>query len=107
MSGPVRISEMPSEAFGSLLRSIGPEIGRLAVRGDPIARRVMAYYMYAYDHPNDLEARKNVRMAVEDYINRDLRLGEQYELGSRFGHRVAEDEKEGLRIFLPFTRVEQ
>lgn len=108
MSGPVRISEMPGDAFGTLLRSIAPEIGRLAVRGDELAKRVLAYYMYAHDHPEDADARMNVRIAVEDYVNRDLRLGEQYDLGSRFGHRVIEEQDDGaVRIFVPQSLVTQ
>lgn len=108
MNGPVRISEMPGGDFGALLRYIAPEIGRLAVRGDPMAKRVLAYYIYAHDHPTDVDARRNVRLAVEDYINRDLRVGEQYELGSRFGHRLPEAEKNsGPRIFVPESLVRQ
>lgn len=108
MSEAVRISEMPGDAFGALLRSIGPEVGRLAVRGDTLARRVVAYFTYAHDHPEDPEARMNVRLAVEDYINRDLRVGEQYELGSRFGHRLPEPEKDvEARIFVPESLVRQ
>jgi hypothetical protein len=104
----VRIRDMPGEAFGALLRSIGPEIGRLATRGDRLAMTVLGYFMYAHEHPNDPEARMNVRVAVEDYMNRDLRIGEQYELGSRFGHRLPEPEKEaGTRIFVPESIIRQ
>ena len=99
---------MPSEAFGELLRSLGPEIGQLAKRGDKLAQAVMARFQYAHDHPIDATARQNVRTALEDYVNRDLRLAELYELGSRFGHRLPEPEKShGPRIFVPATPTEK
>lgn len=100
--GAVRIRDMPWDEFMKLLRSIAPEIGRLAERGDPTARQVMAHYKYAYDHPRDARANRNVRTAVEDYVNRDLRTAEQIDLGSKYGHRLPEPEKEaGPRIFVP------
>lgn len=88
IDGPMRIRDMPAEAFGELLRALGPEIGTLAKRGDKLATAVMAKYQYAHDHPTDAQAILEVRVALEDYVNRDLRLGELYDLGSKFGHRV-------------------
>lgn len=86
--GAVRVRDMPPEAFGQLLRSLGPEIGTLAQRGDKLAIKVMAKFQYAHDHPTDQKAILEVRTALEDYVNRDLRVGELYDLGSKFGHRV-------------------
>jgi hypothetical protein len=104
----VRIRDMPGEEFGTLLRSIGPEIGRLMKRGDKLAIAVYAYFIVAHEHPNDPQARMNVRVAVEDYMNRDLRTAEQYDLGSKFGHRLPEPEKDpGPRIFVPESIVKQ
>lgn len=101
-SGSVRIRDMPWPEFMTMLRTIAPEIGRLAERGDPTAKMVMARYQYAHDHPRDARANQNMRAAVEDYINRDLRTAEQIDLGGRFGHRLPEPEKEtGPRIVVP------
>lgn len=101
-TGAVRIRDMEWEDFLKLLRSIAPEMGVLARRGDEMAQNVMAIYQYAYEHPTDREANRNVRAAVEDYINRDLRQTEQIELAGRFGHRLPVPEKQtGPRIFVP------
>jgi len=101
VDGPVRVRDMPWSEFMKMLRGLGAEIGRLATQGDPTARMVMAYYQYAHDHPRDLKANQNLRTAVEDYINRDLRTAELIDLGSRFGHRLPEPEREtGPRIFI-------
>lgn len=97
----VRIRDMPPEAFGELLRSIGPEVGRLAKLGDPLAIAVMTRFMYAHNHTNDQKAILEVRIAVEDYINRDLRDAERFDLGSRYGHRVEGEDKQPTRIFVP------
>lgn len=103
LEGPVRIRDMPWLEFIKMLRTIGPEIGRLAVRGDQTARLVLSYYQYAASHPRDAKANMNLRTAVEDYINRDLRTAEQIDLGSKYGHRLPEPEKEqGPRIFVPW-----
>lgn len=99
--GPVRVRDMPAEAFGALLRAIGPEVGRLAKRGDRLAARVLMRFTYAHAHPNDPQAILAVRSAVEDYLNRDLRLGELYELGSRYGHQVDGEDKDPTRVFVP------
>lgn len=107
-TGSVRIRDMAWDDIMKLLRSIAPEIGRLSVRGDLTARQVMAHYQYAFDHPRDLEANKNLRAALEDYINRDLRTAEQIELGGKYGHRLPEQEKEtGPRIFVPGDKGQQ
>jgi hypothetical protein len=98
----VRIRDMPWPEFMKMLRGIGPEMGRLADRGDPTARRVLASYKYAADHPKDVKANQDLRAAVEDYINRDLRLAEQIDLGGKYGHRLPEAEKDaGPRILVP------
>lgn len=94
LEGPVRIRDMPWDELRKLLRNIGPEIGQLAERGDQTARLVMEYYQYAFDHPKDQQANLNLRTAVEDYVNRDLRTAEVIDLGSKFGHRLPEDGKE-------------
>jgi hypothetical protein len=100
-TGSVRVRDMPPDAFGALLRAIGPEVGRLAKRGDPLAVVVMVRFVYAHNHPNDPAALLEVRTAVEDYVNRDLRVGELYDLGSRYGHQVEGEEREPTRIFVP------
>lgn len=99
--GPVRVRDMPWRALAGLLRTIGPEIGSLARRGDKLAQEVMARYRAAYAHPRDPRYESELRVALEDYVNRDLRLTEQYELASRFGHRLPEPEKPaGIRVLL-------
>ncbi|HSV90877.1 MAG TPA: hypothetical protein VLH80_07240 [Nitrospiraceae bacterium] len=103
-TGAVRIRDMAWNEFMQLLRTLGPEIGKLMKNGDQLATTVMAYYRYAHDHPRDQKANLNLRTAVEDYINRDLRDAERLELGGKFGHRLPEPEKEsGPRIFVPNT----
>lgn len=100
--GAVRIRDMPWEDLLKLLRTIGPEVGRLMNRGDQTAKRLMARYVYAHAHPKDVEANKSLRAAIEDYVNRDLRVSEQIDLGSRFGHRLPEPEKDrGPLFFVP------
>ena len=87
-----------------LLRSLASEIGRLRHLGDQCATKVMAYYVYAHGHPMDAKANANLRSALEDYINRDLRDAEVAQLGDRFGHRLPEPEKEhGERIVVSHT----
>lgn len=100
-SAPVRVRDMPWPEMQDLLRTIGPEMATLAKRGDEFAIKVMAKYQYAYEHPTDHKAHFEMRHAVEDYINRDLRLGELMDLGSKFGHRIEDDPTPGPRIFMP------
>ena len=103
-TGAVRIRDMPWDDLLKLLRAIGPEVGRLKQRGDQTATALMAYYVYAHAHPRDVKANQNLRAALEDYVNRDLRVGEQMDLGSKYGHRLPEPEKDvGPRIFVPDT----
>lgn len=91
-----------------LLRTIASEVGRLAQQGDHCATKVMAYYTYAHGHPRDVDANKNLRAAVEDYVHRDLRGAELRQLGDRFGHRLPEPEKDaGPRVFVPGTITSQ
>lgn len=107
-TGSVRIRDMPWDELIKLLRTIGPEVGRLMKNGDQTAKTLMAYYVYAYSHPRDVEANKNVRAALEDYINRDLRVAERIDLGGKYGHRLPEPEKDtGPRIFVPDTVGQQ
>jgi len=101
MTDSVRVRDMPPEAFGALLRAIGPEVGRLAKRGDRLALRVMARFTYAHGHPNEPQALLEVRTAVEDYVNRGLRTAELYELAGRYGHRVEEEDELPTRVFVP------
>ena len=72
-------------------------------RGDPddLAARVVASFQYAHDHPNEPAALLNVRTAVEDYVNRGLRLGELYELAGKYGHRVDGEDQLPTRVFVP------
>jgi len=101
MTDSVRVRDMPPDAFGALLRAIGPEVGLLAKRGDRLAARVVASFQYAHDHPNELAALLNVRTAVEDYVNRGLRTAELYELAGKYGHRVDGEDHLPTRVFVP------
>lgn len=86
-SSAVRVRDMPWEEMRKLLRQIAPEITLLAARGDRFANKVMQRYRYAYDHPKDWQANFDLRTAVEDYMDRELRDHERRDLLSRFGHR--------------------
>lgn len=97
---PVRIRSMPWEDMRQMLRVLGPEIGRLAKRGDILARAVVLRYQYAADHPADLTANRELRIAFEEYVHRDLLDSERAELVSRYNHQVAEPEKP-LHVFAP------
>lgn len=100
-SGPIRVRDMQWPELRKLLQVRGGEIGTLSSRGDALAQAVEAAYRYLYDHPGDQAAGANLRSAVEDYINRDLRIAEVAELGCRLGHRLPEPEKApGARIFI-------
>ena len=101
MTDSVRVRDMPPEAFGALLRAIGPEVRLLASRGDQLATRVIARFMYAHNHPNEPQAILNVRTAVEDYVNRGLRTAELYELAGKYGHRLPEEDEQPTRVFVP------
>lgn len=96
----VRIRDMEWEDMRRMLRVIGPEIGRLAKRGDRFARRVYERYVYAAEHPNDRKANRELRIAFEDYMLRDLTIAERAELMSRFGHQLKESPV-GPRIIVP------
>lgn len=99
---------MPWEELRVLLKQLGPEIAKLGARGDQFALKVEARYRYAHQHPKDYKANQELRVAIEDYVNRDLRLSELYDLGSKFGHRLPEPEKEAPpRIFMPGTISKQ
>lgn len=101
-SNPVAVRHMPWEDLRRLIRSRSVEIGTLAGRGDALAIRLMAAYRDLYDHPGDLGKGATLRAALEDYMDRDLRIKEVQELGGKFGHRLPEPEKDpGLRIFVP------
>jgi len=98
----MKIDEMPAEELRKLLRLIGPEIGKLARRGDKFARAVYARHVYAFEHPEDPNADRELRKAIEDYMKRDLTILERQELGSRYGH-LLEEKDPGPRIFVPDT----
>ena len=47
------------------------------------------------------EAAEQYQTAVEDYVNRGLRLGELYELAGKYGHRLQEEDEQPTRVFVP------
>lgn len=103
-SASMNVRDMSWEEIRKAIRVRGAEIGGLARRGDPIALALEVSYRYLYDHPGDQGAGANLRAAFEDYINRDLRIAEVADLGSRLGHRLPEPERETpIRIFTPLT----
>lgn len=107
-SNPVAVRHMPWEDLRRLIRSRSVEIGTLAGRGDALAIRLMAAYRDLYDHPGDLDKGATLRAALEDYMNRDLRIKEVQELGDRFGHRLPQPEPvHGPRIFVPGPKGKQ
>lgn len=98
----IRIRDLPHEEFMKLMRKIGPDIKLLSLRGDKFAQAVMRRYQDAFEHPGDMLKDQECRIAVEDYMRRDLHIAERAELGSRFGHYV--DEQQGpTRIVVPNT----
>lgn len=100
----VNVRNMSWEDLRKSLRARGAEIGRLARQGDSIALALEVAYRYLYDHPGDEKAGASLRAAFEDYMNRELRIAEVAELGSRLGHRLPEPEKAtGIRIFTSST----
>lgn len=108
MNESVRVREMPMAEIRKLLRTRGGEIGTLAKNNDKLAQAVMAAYQFLYDHPGDHQAGQNLRSAIEDYMNRELRVSEVLDLGSRLGHRLPEPEKlTGERIVVPASILKQ
>lgn len=98
----MKIQEMPWEELRKLLRVLGPEIGQLAKRGDRFAKSVMERYRYAFDHPNDTHANFELRVAIDDYLRRDLITAERADLQAKYGHLVDDPEAEQpTRIFVP------
>jgi hypothetical protein len=87
-SNAVSVSEMPWPELRKLITLRGPEIGRLAREGDKLAARVEGAYRYLYDHPGDVKAGALLRALVQDYMHRELLIGELRDLGSRLGHRI-------------------
>lgn len=83
-----------------VLRLYGPDIGKLAQRGDKLAAKLMATYRYAYDHPSDANANRSLRACLNDYLQRDLMDRERAALGAQFGHQLDEPES-GPRIVVP------
>jgi hypothetical protein len=107
---PVRVRDMPWEDMMDVLRTIGPEVMRLAKRGDRFAMRVLERYQFGFEHPTDSQANFELRTAVEDYVSRDLRPGERFDLASKYGHRLPEgheDKTHGPRIVVPATVAKQ
>lgn len=87
-SKAVSVREMPWDALRKLITLRGPEIGRLAKNGDKLALALEKAYRDLYDHPGDLALGATLRAAVEDYMHRELLIGEVRDLGSRLGHRI-------------------
>lgn len=97
----IRVRDMPWQDLRDVLRTIAPEINRLAKLGDAFATKVMAKYQYAFEHPGDKPAEFELRVAIEDYVSRDLRAGERFDLAVKYGHRLPEgheDKAHGPRI---------
>lgn len=95
---------MPWLEMRKLLRTISPEIAQLAQRGDAFAKSVIRRYYYAFEHPTDTKANLELRIAIEDYMSRDLRVLERVDLGSKYGHLL--DEKTGgTKIFVPNVEI--
>lgn len=106
-SQSVNVRDMSWEEIRKAIRVRGSEIGHLARNGDQTALALEVAYRYLYDHPGDQKAGANLRAALADYINRDLRIAEVAELGGRLGHRLPEPEKDpGMRIFTSPTRTQ-
>lgn len=82
------VRDWPWEHVRDVLRCYGPDIKRLAERGDKLAQRVIARYQYAYDHPADMAANLSLRDALNEYLLRDLTHSEQVDLASKYGHRL-------------------
>lgn len=97
---PVPIKDMPHDEFMKLLRKIGPDIGLLSARGDKFAQAVEKRYRDAHADPLNPIKRTELRIAVQDYMDRDLRIHERTELGSKYGHYV-DEEKGPTRIVVP------
>lgn len=87
-SEAVSVRNMPWDDLRKLIKLRGAEIGRLAKNGDKTALAVEVAYRYLYDHPGDLKAGATLRAAVEDYMHRELLIGEVRDLGSSLGHRI-------------------
>lgn len=86
-----------------VLRLYGPDIGKLAVRGDKLAAKLVSIYRYAYDHPNDANANRSLRACLNEYLQRDLVDRERAALGAQFGHQLGEEDS-GPRIVVPGKR---
>jgi hypothetical protein len=107
IAGPIRIRDLPWEELRKLLRKEGPNIRLLADRGDKFAKKVYDVYLEAcrlpIEHPKNLE----LRIAIDDYMNRDLRQHERTELEGKFGHRVDLPDPDRTRIYVPGSPVKQ
>lgn len=99
-TGPIRIRDLPWDELRKLLRKEGPNIKILADRGDKFAQRVYRVYCEACVLPIDHPKNKELREAIDDYMNRDLRQHERTELEGKYGHRV-DPGTDKARIFVP------
>lgn len=78
------------------------EIGKLADRGDDLARRVINYYRQSWEafHKSkhdesliNLVLKKNLISSVTEYLHRDLTISDLQDLQSKFGHRLPDGQK--------------
>lgn len=93
----MKLMEMPWSELRKWLRMWGPDIQRLADRGDQVAKKVIEIYRdCAYQNlPTTHPRHTDLRKALEDYLHRDLNKSDRAELGAKYGHLV--DEEKGDR----------
>ncbi len=64
------------------------EVVRLALLGDPLARRLTAAYRALYGDKFNPIKQDEWMAVVDDFIRRDLTLTERAVLQERFGHKI-------------------
>lgn len=97
------IRDWPWHLVQELLRVYGPGISKLAQRGDLVSKKIIAVYKHCHRNPHDVQANRDLRDQLNDYMQRELNESARYELGSKYGHLVEEEDKydSPSRIFVP------